>query len=716
MVRASEYYDPKWYCSTYPDTELLGMDPCLHFLRYGRLLRRDPGPGFETGFYLDTYSDAGAGNPLLTHLRAHDRDRRPVTRAALLARMTDLERDMREQWCADGPSAPPSRKISYCTPVMGRLDDLKGTLDWNLKANAEFRDQVEFLIVVFDADTEIRDWIAGNFPEAISDGYLRVVRDVETLDSWHFGKAKNAFRAHLRGQVYSSLDADNFVTAGETRMLLDLLMAYPAGFIFHHFSGNWGDGTSGRISMPTSIYRHVGYHGLSMPRQFDEIDVILGAMTEFPALPFIGVSEGKHIFKISGSARNYLQDEKLPNRRAFIGKVADHRSPLNPRGADYVSTEALFREMGNFNAALSVQRHSKSEDLAPKYRSRVQTYKHRLIEALPADGILRDLFHIEPLPEIDPITQRSICAVACVHNEQDFLSSFVNHHRKLGVTHFLLIDDHSTQPVRDLDLGDNVLALRPKIGTFRTCKTLWMEGLIKALVPAGTWLCILDADEMLQLPAPFGTLGDLTGHLAQQGRDFATCLLLDMLPDLRMPPDGTDISEDDVTATFGWFCDMPGPASQTYRETGSISWGFGPYADLSWRFDARFHAFGTFDSLRKLSICRYQPGRHLNQGFHSFHYTDDTPQPGPDIWTLNPIVPVFHYKLVKLFSDAHRSRMLQQAEGYHARTQQNIGRIFGEGAEGAVAKLASLASHLRPASDALLPGVFAQNRQTTEDA
>ncbi len=707
MVQESGLFDADWYRARYRDTDMIGMDPCLHFLRYGKLLRRSPGPGFDTGFYMDTYADTGAENPLLHYLRAGAPDHWPVTRQAHETRMADLRRRTETEWRSEPLPPDRARAVSYCIPVMGRLSDLEGTLEWNLQNNMEFRDRIEFLVVAFGSDTEVEDWIADRFPEALADGYLRVVSDAETLDTWHFGKAKNAFRPHLHGRIYSSLDADNFVAPGETRLLLDLLQAYPDGFVFHHFSGIWGDGTSGRVSMPAAIYRHVGYDGRLLPRQYDEIDLILGSLTEFPALPFVGINADRHIFVLSGSARDYFNHERLPNRRVFIGPADDHRSPLNPRGTNYTETAMHWREMGNLNAALSACRRSRSEEVVSKHRARVDTFKHRLIEVMPAAEMMQALFRTEPLPPVAPITPESICVVACVHDEEDFLPRFVAHHRSLGATHFLFVDDHSALPVRDLDLGGNVLAVRPKVGDFRTCKTLWMEGLIKAFVPQDTWLCILDADEMLQLPDPFEDLGAVTDHLDAQGRDFAPCLLLDMLPDLTVPPARLGDLGDDFESVFGWFCDKPAPASASYRAHKSVAWGFGPHADISWRVDARFHAFGTFDSLRKLSLCRYRPGRHLNQGFHSFHHTDGTAPPAPEIWTLDPILPVFHYKLVKLFSEAKRAHMLQKAQGYHARTRQNIDSIFGDVPGDTVAKLAPLAPHARPAADACRPGFFA---------
>ncbi|NHQ74974.1 glycosyltransferase [Roseovarius gahaiensis] len=54
-IRKSGYFDADWYRATYPDVDRLGMDPAEHYLRFGALMRRDPGPEFCTGFYLDSH-------------------------------------------------------------------------------------------------------------------------------------------------------------------------------------------------------------------------------------------------------------------------------------------------------------------------------------------------------------------------------------------------------------------------------------------------------------------------------------------------------------------------------------------------------------------------------------------------------------------------------------------------------------------------------------
>ena len=185
---------------------------------------------------------------------------------------------------------------------MNRLGDIKGTLAHNLAANKAYRDDVEFLVIEFGSSNEVSDWISSepSFQEALGDGYLRVVTDRDTLDIWHFGRAKNAFRSHLRGQIYSSLDADNFITAAETKWLLDVARKHPLGFVAHHFSGDFGDGTCGRVSMPAPLYRTVGYDPQMFPRQWDELGLMAETMKRFPAAHLV-VGGPDPVFWIVGS-------------------------------------------------------------------------------------------------------------------------------------------------------------------------------------------------------------------------------------------------------------------------------------------------------------------------------------------------------------------------------------------------------------------------------
>ena len=70
-IEQSGLFDRDWYAQQYSDTKLLEMSPLEHFVRFGLLLQRDPGPGFSVHYYLDTNPDVAAAgvSPLLHYIR-----------------------------------------------------------------------------------------------------------------------------------------------------------------------------------------------------------------------------------------------------------------------------------------------------------------------------------------------------------------------------------------------------------------------------------------------------------------------------------------------------------------------------------------------------------------------------------------------------------------------------------------------------------------------
>ena len=72
-VQASGFFDSDWYLQNYPDVSASSLDPLDHFLTYGTLLARDPGPAFSTSFFSHIYGPACKGvNVLLYHLSQPD--------------------------------------------------------------------------------------------------------------------------------------------------------------------------------------------------------------------------------------------------------------------------------------------------------------------------------------------------------------------------------------------------------------------------------------------------------------------------------------------------------------------------------------------------------------------------------------------------------------------------------------------------------------------
>lgn len=68
LVQASGLFDAEWYLRNYPDVRASPYDPLDHFLTYGMLMQRDPGPDFSTRFHIHLHGKATlAGSNALVH-------------------------------------------------------------------------------------------------------------------------------------------------------------------------------------------------------------------------------------------------------------------------------------------------------------------------------------------------------------------------------------------------------------------------------------------------------------------------------------------------------------------------------------------------------------------------------------------------------------------------------------------------------------------------
>ena len=70
LIASSGLFDRGWYLEKNPDVRKAGMDPVLHYLRYGGAEGRDPNPLFDSDWYLSHYPDVAAAhvNPLLHYI------------------------------------------------------------------------------------------------------------------------------------------------------------------------------------------------------------------------------------------------------------------------------------------------------------------------------------------------------------------------------------------------------------------------------------------------------------------------------------------------------------------------------------------------------------------------------------------------------------------------------------------------------------------------
>lgn len=76
LLSSSKLFDEKWYKECYPDVEMTGMSPALHYHKYGWLMGRDPSQDFSSERYIESNKDVRKINPLLHYLTVGEKEGR----------------------------------------------------------------------------------------------------------------------------------------------------------------------------------------------------------------------------------------------------------------------------------------------------------------------------------------------------------------------------------------------------------------------------------------------------------------------------------------------------------------------------------------------------------------------------------------------------------------------------------------------------------------
>ena len=179
---------------------------------------------------------------------------------------------------------------------------------------------------------------------------------------------------------------------------------------------------------------------------------------------------------------------------------------------------------GSLFAALAAQ--NPPLRASPLFAYRMRWKRRRLIwRALSRRHDLRRLRVDE-----GAIAAAPILAFSTIRNECERLPFFLDHHRALGVGHFLVVDNAST------DGSDAYLAAQPDVSVWRADASYkaarfgvdWLMCL-KFKFGAGKWCLTLDADEALILPGG-GDLAGLVAHLHATGRHSFGAVMIDAYP------------------------------------------------------------------------------------------------------------------------------------------------------------------------------------------
>lgn len=157
-----------------------------------------------------------------------------------------------------------------------------------------------------------------------------------------------------------------------------------------------------------------------------------------------------------------------------------------------------------------------------------------------------------------------ILAFVTIRNEAQRLPYFLDHHRRLGVRHFLVVDNASTDEGPTLLAGQADVSLWQTQASYRDSRfgMDWMNALL-ARHGHGHWCLTLDADEALVYPdwSKRG-LEALTSWLDARGAPAFAAMMLDLYP--KGPLSAARYSPgQDPTLLLDWF--DSGPYDRTHQ-------------------------------------------------------------------------------------------------------------------------------------------------------
>lgn len=125
-----------------------------------------------------------------------------------------------------------------------------------------------------------------------------------------------------------------------------------------------------------------------------------------------------------------------------------------------------------------------------------------------------------------------ILVAATVRNEALRLPYFLDHYRRLGVGHFLVVDNDSDDGTIDLLRDQPDVSLWQARGSYRAARfgLDWLNGLLRRHAH-GHWVLTVDADELLVYPYwETRNLAALTDWLDRSGAASFGAMMLDLYP------------------------------------------------------------------------------------------------------------------------------------------------------------------------------------------
>ena len=559
-----------------------------------------------------------------------------------------------------------AKEISFCLPLMNRLDDIKQTLKHNLDTiETVSPNDFEILIHCFDADdTAVRSYLAANFTRQLNTGLLRY-QHLPILQRWHFGIAKSSFAGSAKGKIYSSLDGDNLLSNQAIIEIIEIFRELDYECLLHQFRGEWGDGTCGRISVPMSLYDKYGYDQMFMPRQFDEIDLILTLITQ-EGITYAHY-EGADIFQKSPRIMQFLLDNGIAVTKKSIPAPAqsyNEATAIGHKSSDYAAKNTRISLFGNINENISFHKNCSTPTMSIDYLEKIYRFQRELIDKCEESELLHDIFQhdtsLSALEDDCRFSQSKLSLITVARNEP-LIQGWIDYYISAGVQRIIIIDDRSNPSLDTIIRKDSrVFVLKPIYGRFKYAKQFWIDFCIRCFCHH-QWVITADTDEYLLHPnnihgRRITSLTDYIQILESTGARYAPGFLLDVVQlDMdavssrfrRFRTECESLKQilDIYHAANLYFRFTPLSSPESYQTSKRVKWAYGSHIDWAFRLDLRFRYNRTIDCLRKYPIFFADQSIHVHQGFHDLYISGTSRNPSDD-FNRELIVPILHAKLL----------------------------------------------------------------------